>query len=134
MLVDLQHSNIIDMLYCVSSQETKLLVYEHMENRSLDQWLHRHKRAGKSTPLDWLIRLAIAIDVARGLSYMHEDFVQPVIHRNVMCTNIHLDRGFKAKIADFRLAWILALLENRFLQTGKIDFSRQLKIIFAGGL
>ncbi|XP_052142115.1 receptor-like protein kinase HSL1 [Oryza glaberrima] len=107
-LGDLRHSNIVDLLCCISSQETKLLVYEHMENGSLDQWLHRYKRAGKSGPLDWPTRVAIAIDVARGLSYMHEEFVQPVIHRDVKCSNILLDREFRAKIADFGLARILA--------------------------
>lgn len=107
-LGDLRHSNIVDLLCCISSQETKLLVYEHMENGSLDQWLHRYKRAGKSGPLDWPTRVAIAIDVARGLSYMHEEFVQPVIHRDVKCSNILLDREFRPKIADFGLARILA--------------------------
>ncbi|KAG8070242.1 hypothetical protein GUJ93_ZPchr0006g40641 [Zizania palustris] len=107
-LGDLRHNNIIDLLCCISSQETKLLVYEHMENGSLDQWLHRHKRAGKIGPLDWPTRLSIAVDVARGLSYMHEDFVQPVIHRDIKCSNILLGCEFRAKIADFGLARILA--------------------------
>ncbi|KAF0934213.1 hypothetical protein E2562_023467 [Oryza meyeriana var. granulata] len=107
-LGDLQHRNIVDLLCCISSQESKLLVYEHMENGSLDQWLHRHKRAGNTGPLDWPTRLTIAVDVARGLSYMHEDFEQPVIHRDVKCSNILLDCRFRAKIADFGLARILA--------------------------
>uniref|UniRef100_A0A0D9VE01 non-specific serine/threonine protein kinase n=1 Tax=Leersia perrieri TaxID=77586 RepID=A0A0D9VE01_9ORYZ len=109
-LGELRHSNIIDLLCCISSQdqETKLLVYEHMENGSLDQWLHRHKRTRKMGPLDWPTRLSIAIDVARGLMYMHEEFVRPVIHRDVKCSNILLDCRFRAKIADFGLARILA--------------------------
>ncbi|KAL5213562.1 hypothetical protein ABZP36_024409 [Zizania latifolia] len=104
MLSDLQH-NIIDLLCCISSQETKLLIYEHMENGSLDQWLRCLKRAGKFGPLDWPTRLSIAVDIARGLSYMHDG---PVIHRGIKCSSILLDCKLRAKIADFRLARILA--------------------------
>nr|CAB3449492.1 unnamed protein product [Digitaria exilis] len=102
----LRHGNIIDLLCCVSGDDTKLLVYEYMENGSLDRWLHR--RRNKHGPLSWPTRLSIAVDVARGLSYMHHGFTRLVIHRDVKCSNILLDSGFRAKIADFGLARILA--------------------------
>ncbi|KAF8670596.1 hypothetical protein HU200_050623 [Digitaria exilis] len=102
----LRHGNIIDLLCCVSGDDTKLLVYEYMENGSLDRWLHR--RRNKHGPLAWPTRLSIAVDVARGLSYMHHGFTSPVIHRDVKSSNILLDSGFRAKIADFGLARILA--------------------------
>ncbi|TVU33284.1 hypothetical protein EJB05_25077, partial [Eragrostis curvula] len=101
----LRHDNIINLLCCISGDDTKLLVYEYMENGSLDRWLHRRRT---NAPLDWPTRLRIAVDVARGLSYMHQDFTRPVIHRDVKCSNILLDCGFRAKIADFGLARILA--------------------------
>ncbi|KAK3152642.1 hypothetical protein QOZ80_2BG0161640 [Eleusine coracana subsp. coracana] len=108
----LRHDNIINLLCCISGDDTKLLVYEYMENGSLDRWLHRrgHHRAADDVPgpLDWPTRLSAAVDVARGLSYMHHDFTRPVIHRDVKCSNILLDCGFRAKIADFGLARILA--------------------------
>ncbi|CAN6243764.1 unnamed protein product [Urochloa humidicola] len=102
----LRHGNIVVLLCCISGDDTKLLVYEHMENGSLDRWLHRRRKHGP--PLDWPTRLGIAVDVARGLSYMHHGFTRPIIHRDVKCSNILLDHTFKAKIADFGLARILA--------------------------
>jgi kinase len=111
-LGSLRHGNIINLLCCISGEDTKLLVYEYMENGSLDRWLHRRRRRSADDnvpgPLDWPTRLGIAIDVARGLSYMHHDFTRPVIHRDVKCSNILLDCEFRAKIADFGLARILA--------------------------
>jgi kinase len=110
----LLHGNIVRLLCCISSDDTRLLVYEYMENGSLDRWLHVHrrrgggKRAAASGPLDWPTRLSIAIDVATGLSYMHHGLTSPVVHRDIKSSNILLDRGFRAKIADFGLARILA--------------------------
>ncbi|KAG8070240.1 hypothetical protein GUJ93_ZPchr0006g41672 [Zizania palustris] len=106
-LGEVRHNNIVNLLCCISNEDTKLLVYEYMENGSLDRWLHHRERHGAPTPLDWPTRLAIAIDAARGLSYMHHESAQPIIHRDVKSSNILLDLSFRAKIADFGLARIL---------------------------
>ncbi|CAN4104390.1 unnamed protein product [Withania somnifera] len=95
------------------STKSKLLVYEYMENRSLDIWLHSKNRldsASGSAPhlvLGWPRRLQIAIGAARGLCYMHHDYSPPIIHRDVKSRNILLDTQFNAKIADFGLARML---------------------------
>ncbi|RCV21974.1 hypothetical protein SETIT_4G182400v2 [Setaria italica] len=107
-LGSIRHSNIVKLLCCISSQSAKLLVYEYMESGSLYRWLHHRDREGAPAPLDWPTRLAIAIDAAKGLSYMHHDCAQPVVHRDVKSSNILLDPKFQAKIADFGLARMLA--------------------------
>jgi kinase len=105
-LGDIRHNNIVSLLCCVSSGDgDRLLVYEYMENGSLDRWLHR--REGLE-PLDWPTRLRIAIDAARGLSYMHHECARPIMHRDVKSSNILLDPAFRAKVADFGIARILA--------------------------
>ncbi|KAE8772735.1 receptor-like protein kinase 5 [Hordeum vulgare] len=48
----INHKNIIKLLCIISSQDAKLLVYEHMEKGSLDDWPHRHDRMGTLVPLD----------------------------------------------------------------------------------
>ncbi|TVU33121.1 hypothetical protein EJB05_24906, partial [Eragrostis curvula] len=106
-LGEIRHTNIVKLLCCISSSEVKLLVYEYMENGSLDSWLHQRERIGVPAPLDWALRLRIAIDSARGLCYMHHGCSPAIVHRDVKSANILLDPEFRAKIADFGLARIL---------------------------
>lgn len=113
-LGSIRHSNIVKLLCCISSEDSKLLVYEYMENHSLDRWLHgkRKNPSSMTTPvqnfaLTWPVRLKIAIGAAQGLCYMHHDCSPPILHRDVKSSNILLDSGFDAKIADFGLAKLL---------------------------
>ncbi|KAE8732605.1 poly(A) polymerase-like isoform X1 [Hibiscus syriacus] len=113
-LGSIRHSNIVKLLCCISSEDSKLLVYEYMENHSLDRWLHGNKKPSVSgtgsvyhTVLDWPTRLQIAVGAAQGLCYMHHECPTPIIHRDVKSSNILLDSEFKAKIADFGLAKML---------------------------
>lgn len=84
-----------------------LLVYEFMQNGNLqDALLHR-----KCPELmEWKKRFAIAVDIAKGLAYLH-GLEQPIIHGDIKPSNILLDRYFSAKIGDFGLARLK--LENQ---------------------
>ena len=110
-LSSIQHSNIVNLLCCISNDNSKLLVYEYLENHSLDQWLHGKSRASTISSsvhdhiiLDWPKRLQIAVGVAQGLCYMHHACSPPIVHRDVKSSNILLDSEFNAKVADFGLA------------------------------
>uniref|UniRef100_A0A0C9RSL6 TSA: Wollemia nobilis Ref_Wollemi_Transcript_14978_3744 transcribed RNA sequence n=1 Tax=Wollemia nobilis TaxID=56998 RepID=A0A0C9RSL6_9CONI len=102
----IRHANIVKLLCCISSADSKLLVYEYMENGSLYDCLH----GPQPQALDWPTRYQIAFGAAQGLSYMHHGCSQPIVHRDVKSNNILLDFEFKAHIADFGLARIVERL------------------------
>ncbi|KAL3373584.1 hypothetical protein AABB24_005528 [Solanum stoloniferum] len=82
-----------------------LLVYELLANGSLqDCLLHRKCSELK----DWKKRLSIALDIAKGLEYLHHFCDPPAIHGDIKPSNILLDDNFNAKIGDFGLARLKA--------------------------
>ncbi|KAJ1376572.1 Serine/threonine-protein kinase, active site [Sesbania bispinosa] len=80
---------------------TKFIVYELMQNGSLEAQLHGPSRG---SALTWHMRMKIALDTARGLEYLHEHCHPAVIHRDMKSSNILLDANFNAKLSDFGLA------------------------------
>ncbi|PNY09589.1 receptor-like serine/threonine-protein kinase ALE2-like protein, partial [Trifolium pratense] len=104
MLSRLHHRNLVKLVGYYSNRESSqnLLCYELVPNGSLEAWLHGP--VGINCPLDWDTRMKIALDAARGLSYLHEDSQPCVIHRDFKASNILLENNFHAKVADFGLA------------------------------
>lgn len=68
-----KHPNLVKLVgYCAEDDERgiqRLLVYELMPNKSLED----HLLARVPSNLSWELRLKIARDAARGLSYLHEE-------------------------------------------------------------
>ncbi|KAJ1284624.1 hypothetical protein BS78_03G219200 [Paspalum vaginatum] len=96
----INHINLVRIWGFCSQGKHKLLVYEYVENESLDRHLFDTDRK----PLPWRERFRIALGTARGLAYLHHECLEWVIHCDVKPENILLTREFEAKIADFGLA------------------------------
>ena len=106
----LRHRNLVHLLGYCSFGEEKLLVYEYMENGSLDLWLRNKADAQKI--LDWPKRLRIAMGAARGLAFLHHGFIPHVIHRDMKSSNILLDASFEPRVADFGLARLISASDS----------------------
>uniref|UniRef100_A0A0E0QFK3 non-specific serine/threonine protein kinase n=1 Tax=Oryza rufipogon TaxID=4529 RepID=A0A0E0QFK3_ORYRU len=95
-----QHRNLVKLYGCCIDSNTPLLVYEYLENGSLDQALFGDGRFN----LGWSTRFEIILGIARGLSYLHEEANMRIVHRDIKASNILLDPDLKPKISDFGLA------------------------------
>lgn len=98
------HPNLVKLVgYCAEDDERgiqRLLIYEFMPNGSVED----HLSTRSSVPLSWAMRLKIALDAARGLTYLHEEMDFPIIFRDFKTSNILLDEQWNAKLSDFGLA------------------------------
>ncbi|KAL8102257.1 hypothetical protein AgCh_026946 [Apium graveolens] len=99
----IHHRNVIRLLGCSGKGSELLLVFEYMENGSLDKFLFGEKQG----TLTWKQRVDIILGIARGLAYLHEEFHFCIIHRDIKSSNILLDDCFQPKIADFGLARLI---------------------------
>ncbi|GFQ08004.1 probable LRR receptor-like serine/threonine-protein kinase at1g53430, partial [Phtheirospermum japonicum] len=98
---NVKHPNLVELLGCCVHGANQILVYEYLENSSIDRALLGSKR---SINLDWKKRSAICIGTARGLAYLHEELMPRIVHRDIKASNILLDVDFQPKIGDFGLA------------------------------
>ncbi|XP_042978964.1 L-type lectin-domain containing receptor kinase IX.1-like [Carya illinoinensis] len=95
----LRHRNLVQLLGWCHEKRELLLVYEFLSNGSLDSFLFKD-----TSLLIWELRYKIAQGLASALLYLHEEWEQCVVHRDIKSSNIMLDSDFNAKLGDFGLA------------------------------
>ncbi|XP_050291136.1 G-type lectin S-receptor-like serine/threonine-protein kinase SD2-5 [Quercus robur] len=111
---NIHHFNLVRLIgFCVEKSH-RLLVYEYMSNGSLDKWVF-HKNP--EMLLDWQQRKKIIIDIARGLTYLHDDCSQKIVHLDIKPHNILLDDNFNAKVADFGLSKLVDRDQSQVVTT-----------------
>lgn len=95
------HKNFVKMIGFCYEGKHRMLVYEYMSKGSLSGFIFGDMRVG------WNQGVQIALGIARGLQYLHEECSSQVIHCDIKPQNILLDHNFVPKISDFGVAKLL---------------------------
>ncbi|XP_065874435.1 probable LRR receptor-like serine/threonine-protein kinase At1g67720 isoform X3 [Euphorbia lathyris] len=101
LLSRIHHRNLVPLIGFCEEEHQRILVYEYMHNGTLRDHIYG---SSNLKPLDWLVRLRIAEDAAKGLEYLHTGCSPSIIHRDVKTSNILLDINMRAKVSDFGLS------------------------------
>ncbi|XP_028114564.1 G-type lectin S-receptor-like serine/threonine-protein kinase SD2-5 [Camellia sinensis] len=110
----IHHINLVRLIGFCAEKSYRLLVYEYMSNGSLDKWIfQRHQEL----TLGWQSRRKIIMEIAKGLSYLHEECRQKIFHLDIKPQNILLDEYFNAKISDFGLSKLIDKDQSQVVTT-----------------
>ncbi|KAL5218347.1 hypothetical protein ABZP36_019031 [Zizania latifolia] len=104
------HLNLVRLIGFCSEGRHRLLVYEFMKNGSLDAFLFADAPGGK---MPWPTRFAVAVGTARGITYLHEECRDCIVHCDIKPENILLDEHYNAKVSDFGLAKLVNPKDHR---------------------
>lgn len=106
LLTRLHHKHLMGLVGFCHEEDERLIVYEYMSNGSLHDHLHGKGNVEKknSALSTWQVRMKVALDAARGIQYLHNYAVPPIIHRDIKSSNILLDSSWTARVSDFGLS------------------------------
>ncbi|KAI3474688.1 hypothetical protein Pfo_029873 [Paulownia fortunei] len=102
LLSRIHHRNLVQFLGYCQEDGKSILVYEFMHNGTLKEHLYGPLTHGRG--INWIKRLEIAENAAKGIEYLHTGCVPSIIHRDLKTSNILLDKNMRAKVSDFGLS------------------------------
>lgn len=101
------HKNLVRLLGFCNEGTERFLVHEFLSTGPLRSFLFGSVR------LKWNQRVQVALGIARGLLYLHEECGTEIIHCDIQPRNILLDDDFVAKISNFELGKLLRADQRR---------------------
>ncbi|PIA33921.1 hypothetical protein AQUCO_03900046v1 [Aquilegia coerulea] len=110
----IHHVNLVRLVGFCADKSHRLLVYEYMSNGSLEKWIFNRNN---ESSLSWQTRRKIILDVAKGLTYLHEECRQKIFHLDIKPQNILLDDNFNAKVSDFGLSKLIDKDQSQVMTT-----------------
>ncbi|KAA8527226.1 hypothetical protein F0562_034677 [Nyssa sinensis] len=97
LLEKVRHPNVVQFVGAVTQNIPMMIVSEYHPKGDLG--CHLQKK-GRLSPLK---ALRFALDIARGMNYLHECKPDPIIHCDLKPKNVLLDSGSQLKVAGFGL-------------------------------
>ncbi|XP_062184861.1 probable LRR receptor-like serine/threonine-protein kinase At1g06840 [Phragmites australis] len=113
----LHHRNLVSLFGYCDEEDEQMLVYEFMPNGNLRD----HISVKAKEPLNFPMRLRIALGSSRGILYLHSEADPPIYHRDIKASNILLDSKFVAKVADFGLSRLAPVPETEGSTPGHVS-------------
>uniref|UniRef100_A0A2N9FZA6 Protein kinase domain-containing protein n=1 Tax=Fagus sylvatica TaxID=28930 RepID=A0A2N9FZA6_FAGSY len=107
LLQKIRHPNVVQFLGAVTQSSPMMIVTEYLPKGDLRAFL---KKRGALKPTT---AVRFALDIARGMSYLHENKPAPIIHRDLEPSNILRDDSGHLKVADFGVSKLLTVKEDR---------------------
>jgi serine/threonine protein kinase len=107
-----RHRNLVQLQGWCCERSHLMLVYDYMSNKSLDKILYQVPETSNTIELTWDLRYNILIGVSSALTYLHEEWEQCVVHRDVKASNVMLDEELNPRLGDFGLARLIARTKN----------------------
>ncbi|KAL6201286.1 hypothetical protein ACLB2K_025000 [Fragaria x ananassa] len=107
LLQKIRHPNVVQFLGAVTQSSPMMIVTEYLPKGDLRVFLKRKGALKPSTAVRF------ALDIARGMSYLHENKPAPIIHRDLEPSNILRDDSGTIKVADFGVSKLLTVKEDK---------------------
>lgn len=107
----LHHRNVIQLRGVVIGKDAQYLVLEFAALGSVFDFIHKRDAQGRRRSLGWSLAWRIALDAARGMSYLHS-FDPPLLHRDLKSQNLLLTDKFRTKLCDFGLSRVKSMTKT----------------------
>ncbi|KAL6991296.1 hypothetical protein U1Q18_009413 [Sarracenia purpurea var. burkii] len=101
LLQSIRHPNVVQFLGAVTQSSPMMIVTEYLPKGDLCTYLKRKGALKAATAVRF------ALDIARGMNYLHEHKPEAIIHRDLEPSNILRDDSGHLKVADFGVSKLL---------------------------
>ncbi|OQU84331.1 hypothetical protein SORBI_3004G034200 [Sorghum bicolor] len=102
----LRHPNVQELVGCCVEHGQRLLVYKHFSDRTLEDMLRLEQAAssGPGETLRWDSRIAVALEAAKALEYLHEGAGKLMVHRHFRPEHVLVDGELRVSVSGCGLA------------------------------
>lgn len=108
----LRHRNLIQLRGWCTEQGEMLVVYDYSASRVLSNIIFHHEPENNNLILNWKQRYSLIKSLASAIYYLHEEWDERVIHKNITSSAVFLDSDMNPRLGSFALAEFLTRNEH----------------------